>query len=373
MQARRPIHHSNRRLSPRALAAIAEAARRSREAGVGPEPRRSRPEVPRRREASDQPVAPPAIPEAVLTSAHTGRAPAPPERFGPPAPEDGPRRARENAPAWPGRHPDGPTASPAPPAGGIRRTGFPPPTGPARFAESPAVLPRRRIRPSGSGERRLRWAIGITFAALVAMVGATVATANHGDPQPGGQATASTGLPGAATSTAPNGSRGTVAGHGAASSTSTSTSTTLAESVGPPALSSLAPATGQAGQTVTVTGSNFLSPSGQISAQVGSQLAPVTCSDQTTCTVVIPPDPGFTPAAPVTITTDSGTSNPLTFTYGDAPDAGHSRGFPHQPLHLGRGQIGSASTWCGVARCPGLGPGDGTAQIAAGLKLFEAG
>ena len=276
--------------------------------------------MPGKHEASDQPVAPPAIPEAVLTSAHTGRAPAPPERFGPPAPEDGPRRARENAPAWPGRHPDGPTASPAPPAGGIRRTGFPPPTGPARFAESPAVLPRRRIRPSGSGERRLRWAIGITFAALVAMVGATVATANHGDPQPGGQATASTGLPGAATSTAPNGSRGTVAGHGAASSTSTSTSTTLAESVGPPVF---VPGAGDRSGRPDGDGDRIqLLESLRPDQRTGRQ--PACAGDLFRSDHLYrrhPARPRIYPAAPVTITTDSGTSNPLTFTYGDAPDA----------------------------------------------------
>jgi hypothetical protein len=92
-------------------------------------------------------------------------------------------------------------------------------------------------------------------------------------------------------------------------------SPTLAGPGGPPALSALAPASGQAGQTVTVTGSNFLSSSGQISAQVGGQPAPVACPDQDTCTVVIPPDPGPTPATSVTVTTDSGTSNALVFTF----------------------------------------------------------
>ena len=83
-----------------------------------------------------------------------------------------------------------------------------------------------------------------------------------------------------------------------------------------PALSKLAPVSGQAGQTVTVSGTDFLSSSGQIDARVGGETAPVACPDQTTCTVVIPPDPGPTPFGPVTISTDSGTSNPLVFTYG---------------------------------------------------------
>jgi len=85
--------------------------------------------------------------------------------------------------------------------------------------------------------------------------------------------------------------------------------------VGPPALSALAPASGHAGQTLTLTGSNFLSSSGQISADVGGQTTRVDCPDQTTCTVVIPPEQGSARSASVTITTDLGPSNALVFTY----------------------------------------------------------
>ncbi len=118
------------------------------------------------------------------------------------------------------------------------------------------------------------------------------------------------GSPGPATSTVPSGS-------------ATGAPTALPEPAGPPALSTLAPASGQAGQTVTVTGSNFLSSSGQISAQIGGQVAPVACPNQTICTIVIPPNPGSTSAASVTVTTDSGTSNALVFTYGIARSTGH--------------------------------------------------
>ena len=297
MQARRPANQNDHQLNPRALAAIAEAARRSREAGVGPEPP-NRDEVPRMRTAADETVTSPATRPAAqvaATTSHTGYSPALPERFGTRAPGDLP-----------------------PPLWG---------SDPADFAESPAGDPQRRTRPPGSGERRLRRATGIAAGVLVvvvvALVGtALIGTASDGDGQPGAKATATTGSPATTTIPAPSGSTGTTSGQGGVSSTSTSTptptstSSPLAEPGGPPDLSALAPANGQAGQTVMVTGSNFLSSSGRISAQVGGQIAPVACPDQTTCTVVIPPDPGPTPSAPVTITTDLGTSNALPFTYG---------------------------------------------------------
>jgi len=234
------------------LAAIAEAARRSRMAGVGPGPRRTRVEVPRTDGTVDESV-----------------------------------------------------TAPPPPAAQAAAAGNP------GFTDAPAGDRRRRARPSGSGERRLRLAIGIAASLLVVMVAALVGTTNNGHQQLDGQATATTGFPGPASSTVPS-SVGTTSGHGGASPTATST--TLAKP-SPPALTALAPTSGQAGQLVTVTGSNFLSPSGQISAEIGGQMAPVTCPDQTTCTVVIPPDQESTSSASVAIITDSGTSNPLIFTY----------------------------------------------------------
>ena len=314
MQTRRPGKQTDHKVSPGALAAIAEAARRSREAGVGPEPRRSRTERPSTGGVADQPVTASAAPQAtqpVVTTAPTGRPPTGPV-------------------TTPGA---GPT--PAPSSDGMRWAGSPPPAGAPGFAQSPAGIPPPRTRRSDSSERRLRWAIGIALGLLVVVVAALFGTTNNGDRQSGGQATA-TRSSGAATGAAPSGSTGTTSGQGAASTPSAPTSTptptstsatasatptataptTLAEPDGPPALSALAPATGQAGQTVTVTGSNFSSSSGRISAQVDDQIAPVACPAQTTCTVVIPPDPGPAPSAPLTITTDSGTSNSFVFTYG---------------------------------------------------------
>ncbi len=304
MQTRRPGKQTDHKVSPGALAAIAEAARRSREAGVGPEPRRGRGERPSTGGVTDQPV----------TASSTSQATQPAVTTAPAVP----------LPTVPVTAPGaGPT--PAPSSDAIRWAGSPPLGGASGFAASPAAVPPPRTRRSGSSERRLRWAIGIALGVLVVVVAALVGTTNHGDQQSGGQPTATTRSSGAA-GAAPSGSTGTTSGLGVASSpstsipaptsTSTSAPTTPAEPDGPPALSALAPATGQAGQTVTVTGSNFLSSSGRISAQVDGQIAPVACPAQTTCTVVIPPDPGPAPSAPLTITTDSGTSNALVFTYG---------------------------------------------------------
>ena len=83
MQTRRPGKQTDHKVSPGALAAIAEAARRSREAGVGPEPRRSRGERPPAGGVTDQPVTASATPQATqppVTTAPGGRPPTAPGR-----------------------------------------------------------------------------------------------------------------------------------------------------------------------------------------------------------------------------------------------------------------------------------------------------
>jgi hypothetical protein len=65
---------------------------------------------------------------------------------------------------------------------------------------------------------------------------------------------------------------------------------------------------------VVITGSGLYSPSGRIRATVGGQTAFVSCSDQATCTLTIPPLTGPAPTEPVVIITDRGPSNPLPFT-----------------------------------------------------------
>ena len=121
MQTRRPGKQTDHKVSPGALAAIAEAARRSREAGVGPEPRRSRTERPSTGGVADQPVTASAAPQAtqpVVTTAPTGRPPTGPV-------------------TTPGA---GPT--PAPSSDGMRWAGSPPPAGAPVSPNLPRASPR---------------------------------------------------------------------------------------------------------------------------------------------------------------------------------------------------------------------------------------
>lgn len=83
-----------------------------------------------------------------------------------------------------------------------------------------------------------------------------------------------------------------------------------------PTLSALTPSGGSAGQSIVISGTNFMSADGRIVARFGAQTAPTSCPVQTSCTVTVPPGAGSPAAVPVTITTDSGVSNTLTFTYG---------------------------------------------------------
>jgi hypothetical protein len=66
---------------------------------------------------------------------------------------------------------------------------------------------------------------------------------------------------------------------------------------------------------VVVSGSNFISANGQIVAEFGGQVTSTSCPDQSTCTVTVP-DLGPSPrSVPFTITTQSGTSKPMNFSY----------------------------------------------------------
>ncbi len=79
-------------------------------------------------------------------------------------------------------------------------------------------------------------------------------------------------------------------------------------------ISSIDPASGTAGQTIAIGGANFLSSDGRIVATFNGQTAATGCPAQNTCTVTVPPSSG-SQSAQVTITTASGTSNAMTFTY----------------------------------------------------------
>ena len=118
----------------------------------------------------------------------------------------------------------------------------------------------------------------------------------------------------ASTLPTPASSPTTVAASTTTLSTTPPTPSTTPPSGGGPVLSALEPSTGAPGQVLIVSGSNLLSPSGQITAQFGGQTALIACPTSTSCLIQVPSETS-TPAL-VTVTTDGGTSNPLTFSYG---------------------------------------------------------
>lgn len=86
-----------------------------------------------------------------------------------------------------------------------------------------------------------------------------------------------------------------------------------------PTITRISPASGTAGQTVTLTGANFYSPgSGAISVSFGGVPAGVACPTQTSCAVTVPARSASatSPAVHVTVSTDFGTSRPVVFRYG---------------------------------------------------------
>ncbi len=82
-----------------------------------------------------------------------------------------------------------------------------------------------------------------------------------------------------------------------------------------PSLTALDPSSGSPGQVLVIDGSNLLSTSGQITAQFGGQTTTIACPQSTSCLIEVPTTDGSTGTAQVSITTDGGTSNSLTFTY----------------------------------------------------------
>ncbi len=191
------------------------------------------------------------------------------------------------------------------------------------FAEEPRTPPvppwtAPAGPPAGGGEtaRREHWLTisVVVVAALVVLAGIALAISAGG----GGQQAAP---PSATPTTAhartpPAAHRPTTKVHRGSAPAPRTTSTTAPPATpgGPPVIASLSPASGAAGQGIQVAGSNFLSSSGQIVATFNGQVAPTSCPAQNTCTVTVPPMSG-SPSAQVTITTASGTSNAVTFTY----------------------------------------------------------
>ncbi len=332
MSPRRPGHRTEPGTSAKALSAMAEAARRARAVDgdaqeQSPAPQHQHPD-PRVTEERD--------PRSHVTAS---RRPVPV-----PPPEVTPRVAEPLPPPTPPPEPPPPRRSPPSHAGppvlffdalaeeqadaGAGHTAAGP-LGPGSTVDgAAAVAPadghRQEVQRSRHHDQGLRRAVTVVSAALVVVLAALLGSVlTHDGAPPVTSGTPPSSAPAAQpTSTVPTTSPVTTTSVPAGTApppTSTTTTTVPPPTqppapVGAPVLTSLQPPSGSAGQSVVVSGSGFLSPSGRISATVGGQVAPVSCPDQTTCTLTIPPQTGTTPAAPVVIVTDSGSSNPLTFT-----------------------------------------------------------
>lgn len=195
-----------------------------------------------------------------------------------------------------------PPTPPSPPWSGPQPPWSGPPSAPARTDES---------------ARREHWlTISVAVvAALVVLGGIALAVSSGGGGQQGASPPAPT--PTTAHAGSPAAAHHPASGHRTQRSGGSSTTTSTAPPAtpgGPPVIASLSPANGAAGQGIEVAGSNFLSSSGQIVATFNGQVTSTSCPAQNTCTVTVPPMSGSS-TAQVTITTASGTSNAVTFTY----------------------------------------------------------
>jgi hypothetical protein len=219
------------------------------------------------------------------------------------------RRARASAGA--------PPLAPPPLPGGrgpARREDVAPPADAGR----PPAPPREPRPPAPPGEvaplpsRPDRWLLPTVVTVAVLVVAATIAliVSLTGSSAPPSSTAAGSGP----ATTVPSHSPSAHPPDGGAPATTPSSTTTVAVApAGPPVISSLSPASGSAGQSVTVSGANFLSATGQIVATFDGQVAPTSCPAQNTCTVTVPPSNA--PSAQVVITTAGGASNAQTFTY----------------------------------------------------------
>lgn len=329
MRAHRPGRHSDDVLGPRALAAMADAARRSREAGAGADA-----QGPQLVQPGVGAVTPAETPPSVRTDDAVAADPSllppsdPPVRA--PAPEPTP------APARPAPRRSAPSRSapsrPAPsrPAPALSTPALSTPAAMTPAASTPAPPPTQRHDGPADTRRdhRPRSSTLIVSLSLMAVVAALLATwAVKGG---GGGSLSSSGRhPGVATQTSPTAPPTAQSGlspvavsgvgGGTASPTTTappSTTTPAVPTTGSgPVLTTLEPASAAPGQVLVIVGSNLMSASGQITANFGTETSTVACPQTTSCLVMVPQDGTSGTSVPFTVTTDSGTSNALSFSY----------------------------------------------------------
>ena len=228
----------------------------------------------------------------------------PPSRRALGAMESAVRRARESGAQRP-------LPTPAATSGGVQRAApDPPATAPVRPGGD-AVAAQGTKSPVDIRQRWLIAAVAVV-AALVLAGAIALAAAPGSSPRVAGGPPATgihSGTPG------PSSRPSTTIAKGSPPASTTTTTTAVASTPGAmPVISALDPASGTAGQAIGVSGANFLSSTGQIVATFNGQVAPTSCPSQNACSVTVPPLPQAS-TAQVTITTSSGTSNAVTFTY----------------------------------------------------------
>ena len=154
--------------------------------------------------------------------------------------------------------------------------------------------------------------LGLVFGTGGTPSGPTPSTRANAVPPPAGSSPTTTATTAAPSTTSPSTTSPT--------STTTPSSTTTAPtggSPGGPQLSSIVPDGGTAGQLISISGSGLYSPTGgDVLASFGGTVAPTYCSSQTSCLVEVPDLGPSAATVAVTVTTDAGTSNAVSFSYG---------------------------------------------------------
>jgi IPT/TIG domain len=179
------------------------------------------------------------------------------------------------------------------------------------------TVPRRPSRRRSVG--LLPWAVGVLIILNIVAGGVLALSLTNPNqktptaqgPQPSGTATPTSGQESHGTTST------TSAGHGGASSSTAPPSSSLPPSPGAgPVLAAISPASGVAGQVVTLTGTGLFSANGIITVTFGSAQASVVCSTETTCRATVPTRaPASSGTVSVTVQTESGTSNKVAFSY----------------------------------------------------------
>lgn len=94
-----------------------------------------------------------------------------------------------------------------------------------------------------------------------------------------------------------------------------STTTSTTPSGATPVVQALVPATGHAGDQVTVEGSGFFSANGQVFVTFDGTVVPTRCPSEERCIATVPPPAGRS-AAVVEVRTTAASSNSVEFRYG---------------------------------------------------------